>query len=524
MQTNYYFLRQLSNQLAQEVVGLHLVECFSQEKDELVMGFCSEGKQWKQPREFYIKAVLHPDFACLNFPTDFRRAGRNSVDLFKELMELKVLSVRQFLNERAFAMYFEQDFVLLFKMYGNRSNIILLQDNEVLDLFHNKLVVDNNIDLTTLDRPLNQSFEAFEAASGDLYALFPTFGKEIGNHLKSQERVGDDLPTKWARITAVLSQLENPSRYFIKTLNFQPVLSLIETTVEVVQEMTSPIEASNALYYASMKINVFDKEAATVVKSLQKQQQRTQTYIDKCYQQLGGLEDEVKHDEIANIIMANLHAIPERSEVVELYDFYRDRPIKIRLKSDYTPQKNAENYYRKSKNEKIEIQKLMENIAVKEELLADISQHIEAIEKVATLKELRKYLKANLLEPSQKEVLTVQDLFKYVVYQGWEILIGKNAKNNDLLTQRYARKEDLWLHARDVSGSHVIIRRQAGKKYPVPVIEKAAALAAYHSKRRTDTLCPVIVTPKKYVRKTRDLLEGQVIIDKEEVIMIEPSL
>jgi predicted ribosome quality control (RQC) complex YloA/Tae2 family protein len=93
-----------------------------------------------------------------------------------------------------------------------------------------------------------------------------------------------------------------------------------------------------------------------------------------------------------------------------------------------------------------------------------------------------------------------------------------------LLTQRYARKEDLWLHARDVSGSHVIIRRQAGKKYPIPVIEKAAALAAYHSKRRTDTLCPVIVTPKKYVRKTRDLLEGQVIIDKEEVIMIEPSL
>ncbi len=523
MQTNYYFLRHLSQQISQQVTGLYLAECFSQEKDELVLGFCSEGKQWKQPREFYIKAVLHPDFACLNFPNDFRRAGRNSVDLFKELIDLSVLSVRQFVNERAFALYFENDYVLLFKMYGNRSNIVLFQGNEVLDLFHNKLVADNNLDLDTLDRDLDQHFEAFEASNGDMYALFPTFGKEIAKYLKSQEQANEDLIQKWQRISDVIRQLDSP-RYFIKTVNFQPVLSLIETGEEVVQEMENPIEASNALYYASMKINVFDKEAATVVKTLQKQQQRTQTYIDKCYQQLSGLEDEVKHDEIANIIMANLHAIPERTEVIELYDFYRDRPIKIRLKSDYTPQKNAENYYRKSKNERIEIQKLMENISVKEELLAELSGHIEAIEKVATLKELRKYLKANLLEPSQKEVLTVQDLFKYVVYQGWEILIGKNAKNNDLLTQRYARKEDLWLHARDVSGSHVIIRRQAGKKYPIPVIEKAAALAAYHSKRRTDTLCPVIVTPKKYVRKTRDLLEGQVIIDKEEVIMIEPSL
>ncbi len=105
-----------------------------------------------------------------------------------------------------------------------------------------------------------------------------------------------------------------------------------------------------------------------------------------------------------------------------------------------------------------------------------------------------------------------------------EILIGKNARNNDLLTQRYARKEDLWLHARDVSGSHVVIRRQAGKKFPVNVIEKAAGIAAYYSKRKNDTLCPVIVTPKKYVRKTKDLLEGQVIVDKEEVVLIEPSL
>jgi predicted ribosome quality control (RQC) complex YloA/Tae2 family protein len=82
----------------------------------------------------------------------------------------------------------------------------------------------------------------------------------------------------------------------------------------------------------------------------------------------------------------------------------------------------------------------------------------------------------------------------------------------------------LWLHARDVSGSHVIIRNPQNQTVPKHVIEQAASIAAYYSKRQTETLCPVIVTPKKYVRKTRDLLPGQVIVDREEVVIVRPGV
>ena len=105
----------------------------------------------------------------------------------------------------------------------------------------------------------------------------------------------------------------------------------------------------------------------------------------------------------------------------------------------------------------------------------------------------------------------------------FDIWIGKNAKNNDLLTQKYAHKDDLWLHAKDVTGSHVIIKQQPGKNFPEPVIEKAAQLAAYFSKMRTDSLCAVIYTPKKYVRKPKGLPEGAVIVDKEKVLLVEPG-
>ncbi len=101
--------------------------------------------------------------------------------------------------------------------------------------------------------------------------------------------------------------------------------------------------------------------------------------------------------------------------------------------------------------------------------------------------------------------------------------MGKNAAGNDELTLKYSFKEDLWLHVKDVAGSHVIIKYQAGKKFPKDVIERAAQLAAYNSKRKNETLCPVVVTPKKFVRKRKGDPPGAVVVEREEVIMVEPA-
>ena len=79
-----------------------------------------------------------------------------------------------------------------------------------------------------------------------------------------------------------------------------------------------------------------------------------------------------------------------------------------------------------------------------------------------------------------------------------------------------------WLHAKDVSGSHVIIKEIAGKSFPKPVIEKAAEMAAFHSKKRNESLCPVIYTPRKFVRKRKGDAPGAVVLEKEQVILVEP--
>ena len=108
-------------------------------------------------------------------------------------------------------------------------------------------------------------------------------------------------------------------------------------------------------------------------------------------------------------------------------------------------------------------------------------------------------------------------------FHGFKIWIGKNAQHNDTLTLKHTFKDDLWLHAKDVAGSHVVIKYQSGKPFPKEVIERAAQLAAYHSKRKTDTLCPVAYTSKKFVRKRKGDPAGAVVVEREDVILVEPT-
>ncbi len=525
MHTNYYFLRQLVPALQTHLNGLTFMECFSQERDELVLVFAQARGKNNYYRPFYIKATLKPDFSGLLFPDVVQRARTNSVDLFESLYDKPVIGVRSFLNERCLAIELGEGRTFLFKFFGNRPNFLSFDGDTVQDVFNQKLQTDHLLRLSAIDRPIDQSFAAFEQAGYDHRKLFPTFGKVVNAYLAAELPTRLTPADKWALLQEVVRQLEQP-RYYLTQIDHQPTLSLLPVG-EISREFDDPMEATNRFFISYAGQNFFDKEKGDVLRLLEKRLKRASAQIDANMQRLIGREESIKNEEIANILMANLHDIEEppgqRSpEQVTLYDFYRDRPVTIRLKTDQTPQKNAELFYRKSKNEKKEEEHLQQQITVREQDIARIQQHISVLNELAGLKNLRKYIKQNaLLTDSPAE--GPAELFKEIKYEGFTILIGRNAKNNDLLTQRYAFKEDLWLHARDVSGSHVLIKYQAGKTFPKTVIERAAELAAWYSKRKTDSLCPVIVTPKKFVRKPKGLAEGQVVIDKEEVVMVVPK-
>ena len=134
MHNNYYFLRILSGQLRQILMYARLKQCFSQEKDELVLGF-----ERQNGDDFYIKCSLGPQFSSLQFPDSFHRAGRNSIDLFSDLLLAEVQEVEMYENERAFGIHFLGNYVLVFKLFGNRANLILYRDGEYDSQFQKRL-------------------------------------------------------------------------------------------------------------------------------------------------------------------------------------------------------------------------------------------------------------------------------------------------------------------------------------------------------------------------------------------------
>ncbi len=504
------------------------MESFSQVKDELVFFFYSQA----QKKEFFIRVSLSPAFTCLSFPVSFARAKQNSVDLFEQIMGNEVIEIKQYLNERCFSIHFDNQKALLFKMYGQMANVILFDTSvelcatqeqtlpqegllsQAIELFNNHLEKDWTIRLENLDRPIDQSIEGFVA--NGLAKTFPTFDKNIKKELAAKAQTNQ---TEWQTLQNLLIALQS-STYYLHQENATITFSLFPSPDAKV--FTDLIVAVNEFYYLYISKLQLLKEKNEMLRKLEKEKEKLTLYVQKSEEKLIELEIENRYEELANILMANLHEIPEKVQKVTLYDFYHNQEITIKLKDNFSPQRNAEIYYRKGKNHKIEIQTLTDNIEKRKIELIKINQQIIGIQEINGLRELRKHLKNNGLGEAEEE--KEDSPFRRYDHEGFEILVGRNAKNNDLLTQKYAFKEDLWLHARDVAGSHVIIKYKSGKPFPSTVIARAAELAAWFSKRKNDSLCPVIYTPKKFVRKPKGAAEGAVILEKEQVIMVEPKL
>ncbi len=506
------------------LTGWTLAASFSQNKDELVLGFFNT----QQPEEeFYLKALLDARFCCLQFPGDYKRTKKNSVDLFKSILGKKVKGVRQFLNERSFALLFEEgpsdaSYGLLFKMHGNRSNVVLFENEKPLELFRNNLKNDETLDISALDRPLDFSYQHFLEQQGKVALLYPTLGPLGKEYLRMHYYDALPLPEKWEMMQSLLKQWETPPVYFIILYASQLHLSLIPIG-QVKAQFEDPIQAINHFFAEYTRQFFLSLEKNEWTRVLEKEREQAENYLAKTRQKLKDLQDGSSLEEIANILMANLHQVPARATQVELFDFYHNQPIFIKLKKELSPQKNAEVYYRKAKNQKLEIKKLEENLLQKQQQLSDIQRHLAFLQSNQQLKELRQYVKEEGLE--EVKTSPAQELpYRQFLIEGFTVMVGKNAKSNDTLLRQHTYKEDLWLHAKDVAGSHVIIKYQSGVRFSKQVIEKAAQLAAYYSKRKTDSLCPVIVTPRKYVRKSKDLAPGQVKVDREETILVEPKL
>jgi predicted ribosome quality control (RQC) complex YloA/Tae2 family protein len=458
----------------------------------------------------------------LSFPSSVERARKNSIDLFTAVIGHRVKGLRQFRNERSFAIELEEEKVILFKMHGSRSNVLLFENANAVELFRHNLPADADLHLQNLDRDIDWSHDAFIAHLSTPEKLYFTFGKIVWLYLEEHRFYDAGAEQKWTLIQNVIKQLEHPSFY---TTELKNTLHLTLLPFDNSRALKGePIEISNRFFHAFTQDYVLEKERNAAISTLKARLTGSLNYYEKNFQKLAEIESDTNYKQWADLIMANMHSIKQGMDRVLLNDFYQDdHQVEIKLKKEMSPQANAAVYYRKGKNQHIEIGRLQQSLQQKEKEIESLKQTMAEISEIGDLKELRKKIQAiGISSEKQKESSPVP--YHEFLVNGYRVWVGKNAESNDVLTLKYTYKEDLWLHAKDVAGSHVIIKYQSGKNYPKDVIERAAELAAYNSKRRNESLCPVIVTPKKFVRKRKGDPAGAVVVEREDVILVRPKL
>ena len=506
----------MSRALDLRLAGHTLVSCFTQNKDELVLEFNHAGRE-----SFFVKAQLDAPTCALSFPNSFARARKNSIDWFAPAVLARVTGIRQFENERSFCIDFHNETSLLFKLHGSRGNILLLEGEKTTALFRNNLKADWAISPATLHRPLAFTESDFHTNQHQLRPWLFTFDRWIWRWLEEKNFAALPVAEQWPLLSATYRQLLQPTGYHIGIVDGKAMLSLLPFPWTDERVFDDALTAANEFVWAVAHKQSFAQQKEAARHAVLQRIKQIDTYLQKSRDRLRALNEEKHYQQWADLIMANLHGIAEGARSVTVLNFYdHDKPLEIKLKPELSAQKNAEVLYRKSKNQSIEKTNLEEWIKTKSHAREVLLQTLATVEAASDPKQLRQVVLPTS-EQKQKETPLPYHAFEF---QGFHIWVGKNAQHNDTLTFRFGYKEDLWLHAKDVAGSHVLIKHQANRPFPKPVIERAAALAAYNSKRKTETLCPVIVTPRKYVRKRKGDPPGAVVVEKEMVVLVEPKL
>ena len=262
--------------------------------------------------------------------------------------------------------------------------------------------------------------------------------------------------------------------------------------------------------------------------------------LERLYHKQKKIEKELRDADNADefkvkgeLLTSYIYMIQKGMESVEVANFYDPNysNIRIALNKNLTPSENAQKYfkkYNKLKTAKIELTSQIAICNEEIEYLENIMLGIENCENLEELNDIKDeliklgYAKAPFRYKAKKDIDPTTKPNQFTSSDGFKILVGKNNKQNDYLTLRIADPEDLWMHTKNIPGSHVIIKC-AGKEVPDNTLLEAATLAAYFSKARLSSQVPVDYTMKKHVKKPSGSKPGMVIYETNSTIYVTPT-
>lgn len=482
-------------------------------------------------KPFNLTLSTHPSETAL-FAEDYKPAKKSNVtSFFDQLTQKRVTDLTLSEQDRFIHIFLQDDYKLLLQLFGNKPNIFLIKENKILESFKNPEAFRGENPpvprlLTSDTKIANDGLSPKKIITG----IQPKFPRHLMpyviDHYSLDKKNSDDIHDVIEQLTNAM--VTNPEFRVLEDGN----LCLIPESLLPVDSLKKFDDINCAIkyvFYNTTRQRRLNSKVQHIRPSLEKRIQSVMSLMDKLDDAEKSLERAEKYEQYGHILMANAHTNSGNHETtVTLPNYYNnDKPVEIAIKPDLSIAENAQLYYDKSAKAIRNIEESKRRLKESEKQLSRLKTLSDSLDKVQKIYEFNDWFKEHVEELRELGVLSKSSNdystpYRKVKIDDYEVWIGKNAKSNDRVTSD-SHKEDIWMHARGVNGSHLVIRMHNNKGMPPKqLLLKAASVAAFHSKARGSGLVPVIITKRKYITKPKGAPLGSVRVDKELVEMVQP--
>lgn len=446
------------------------------------------------------------------------------LSLKKYLLNSILVNIRQESFDRIVYFDFEklnqfgdiEKYTLIMEIMGKASNIFLTSGNKILAaLYFTGIDLGNRVVMTGANYEL--PFENKKISP--IYLEEENFPFEIAQFMEKIEGVGKVFATECANNFEKFSHYINnyfPIMYEInqnkKVLTYNKFEEFEKNSINKTKFETFT-EGLNEYFKSTITSNVINDKKITLLKYVENQIKKYEKIEKNIIIDLKKNENYITFKNIGDILAANMHNIKYGQKEVKTYDFYNNCEIKIELDPLISPKENLSFYYNKYNKGKRTIEALENRlITIKEETkyFEQIKIFIEKENDFVGIEEIENELnltknnqtKIKLNKVKKRELLSFEN-------KGFKILVGRNNKENEEITFSKGNVTDIWLHAKDIPGSHVLIIAN-NQKIDDDVLLYAANLAAQYSKAEKGHKIDIDYCQKKFVKKIKNSKPGNV--------------
>ena len=479
-------------------------------------------------------------------PTNF------TMMLRKYLEGAKLLKIKQLDNDRV--VYFEfltrnelgdkLPLLLSAEIMGRYSNVILINQstNKIIDTIKH-VGMDQNRYRTLLpgatyrqpptqnkENPFEQDSNTFE----ELIQKYPNREVLADNLLKQYQGISKDNALALAdklhssnnfvqAFNDFLAMTENP----IPTMNGNNFSIFADNPND--KKFTTLSEMLDVFYHTKANRDRVQQQGGQLLHVIRKNLQRNKKKLKKLSNELKATENADEYRIKGEVLTTYLYQIKRGMTKITLPNFYdNNKEITISLSNQLSPSQNAQKYFKKYQklknavtfvNEQIELTK--KEVAYLEEIQTQIELATPAdLNDIKTELQQEGYIKKKQQKSKHSSRVKINKPESFIASDGTEILVGKNNLQNEKLTLHTAKKTDIWLHAKNIPGSHVIIKSNNPSD---ETLFEAAMLAAYFSKFRSSANVPIDYVQIKNIRKPNGSKPGFVIYEGQKTLTVTPT-